>query len=431
MLKLILKNLWARRVRNAWLLAELILVTVLTWYITDPLFVLSYNQTLPLGYEPDGLLIAPIRSLPSTAPDYNKEEADSLHTMENMHRMLRKLRDYPGVQNAARLVTFAFPGSGGSSYNTYAYDTLAIPASISYFIPHTGFFETFGFKTFEGKTLGELDNMDYQRNDLVVSADLLQILPKVGRLTGKRLFYNSDDDEKDTTFFSIKGVVEKVRSRNYEQGMYSFFEPQLNVRSKEVWNGGSFLIRLQPDVSEQRFLHDFRTWAYSNLKAGNLYIREVSTYKEQLDYLEYGSGVTNKYRMNIILAVFFLINLALGVTGAFWLQTRSRREEVGIMLSYGAAPGNICRLLMGEAAILASFAWLVGCLIYLQYGLAEGNWYEQGYVVPSLWINNFWLHYIVVSLIVYIIIIVVVLLGVFIPAYKISRIPPTEALRDE
>lgn len=82
MLKLILKNLWARRIRNAWLLAELILVTVLTWYITDPLFVLSYNQTLPLGYEPDGLLIAPIRSLPSTAPDYNKEEADSLHTME-------------------------------------------------------------------------------------------------------------------------------------------------------------------------------------------------------------------------------------------------------------------------------------------------------------------------------------------------------------
>ena len=108
MLKLILKNLWARRVRNAWLLAELILVTVLTWYITDPLFVLSYNQTLPLGYEPDGLLIAPIRSLPSTAPDYNKEEADSLHTMENMHRMLRKLRDYPGVQNAAPLVIFAF-----------------------------------------------------------------------------------------------------------------------------------------------------------------------------------------------------------------------------------------------------------------------------------------------------------------------------------
>ena len=55
MLKLILKSLWARRRRNGWLLAELILVTVLTWYIADPVFVLSYNRSLPHGYNPDGL----------------------------------------------------------------------------------------------------------------------------------------------------------------------------------------------------------------------------------------------------------------------------------------------------------------------------------------------------------------------------------------
>lgn len=87
---------------------------------------------------------------------------------------------------------------------------------------------------------------------------------------------------------------------------------------------------------------------------------------------------------------------------------------------------------MGEAAILASFAWLVGCLIYLQYGIAEGNWYQQGgYIKAGYWINNFWLHYVAVSFIVYVIILFVVLLGVYIPARKISRISPTEALRDE
>ena len=95
--------------------------------------------------------------------DYNKEEADSLHTMENMHRMLRKLRDYPGVQNAAPLVTFAFRVREGVRIILMHTIHWQVPASISYFIPHTGFFETFGFKTFEGKTLGELDNMDYQR----------------------------------------------------------------------------------------------------------------------------------------------------------------------------------------------------------------------------------------------------------------------------
>ncbi len=430
MLKLIRKNLWARRVRNAWLLAELILVTVLTWYITDPLFVLSYNRALPLGYDPDGLLIASIGSLPSSDPGYSEEESDSLHTMENMFRMLHKLRDYPGVRSAAPLVTFAFPGSGGSCSNTYKYDTLSLNASLSYFIPHTGFFETFGFKAYEGKTLKELDEADYQNNDLVVSADLLHELPKMGRLTGKRLYQNYFNAE-DTTVCPIKGVVGKVRFRTYEQGMYSFFEPQLSICSEDVLRDGYFLIRLRPDVSEQLFLHDFRTWASSHLKAGNLYVRNVSNYRQQLEMLEYRSGVTNKYRMNLILALFFLINLALGVTGAFWLQTNSRRGEVGIMLSYGATPGNIRRLLMGEAALLASFAWLVGCLIYLQYGLSVGNWYERGSLVPSLWINNFWLHYIAVSFIVYVVILAVVLLGVFIPAYRISRTLPAEALHDE
>ena len=431
MLKLILKNLWARKVRNVWLLAELVLVTVLTWYITDHLFVLSYNRTLPLGYEPDGLLIAPIGSLPSNAPGYDKAEADSLHIMENMHRLLRKLREYPGVQSAAPLVTFAFPGSGGSSSSTYRFDTLSLSASLFDFIPHTGYFETFGFKTLEGKTLKELDDMDYQKNDLIVSGDLLHTFMAVDRLTGKRLYNYRENDEKDTMFYPVRAVLEKVRPRNYEQGMHSFFEPQLNVRSDNVLNNGHLLIRLRPDISEQRFLHEFRTWAHSNLKAGNLYVREVSTYREQLDKQEYGSGVTNKYRMNIILAAFFLFNLALGVTGTFWLQTRSRRGEMGIMLSYGAAPRTIRRLLMGEAAVLASFAWLAGCLVYLQYGLSEGNWYQQGFTVSVHWINDFWLHYIAVSLIVYVIIIAIVLLGVFIPAYRMSRIPPTEALHDK
>ena len=39
MFTLILKTLWARRRRNGWLLAELILVAVLSWIIFDPVIV--------------------------------------------------------------------------------------------------------------------------------------------------------------------------------------------------------------------------------------------------------------------------------------------------------------------------------------------------------------------------------------------------------
>ena len=50
---------------------------------------------------------------------------------------------------------------------------------------------------------------------------------------------------------------------------------------------------------------------------------------------------------------------------------------------------------------------------------------------PEYWTDYFWAHFLIVSLIVYAILLVVVSVGVYIPARKISRIPPTEALRDE
>ena len=81
------------------------------------------------------------------------------------------------------------------------------------------------------------------------------------------------------------------------------------------------------------------------------------------------------------MAAFFLVNLCLGVIGTFWLQTRTRREEVGVMLSFGATRSDIVRLLMGEGTVLTVVASLTGFLLYLQYALKEGlakgqNWWR-------------------------------------------------------
>ena len=77
---------------------------------------------------------------------------------------------------------------------------------------------------------------------------------------------------------------------------------------------------------------------------------------------------------------------------------------------------------------------ITGKIIYLQYGISEG--FSKGtmwndILRPEYWTDFFWAHFLVVSLIVYAILLVVVSVGVYIPARKISRIPPTEALRDE
>ena len=141
-----------------------------------------------------------------------------------------------------------------------------------------------------------------------------------------------------------------------------------------------------------------------------------------------------KYRLNVGLAIFFLINLCLGVIATFWLQTKTRKQEIGVMLSYGASPGYIIRMLWAEGFILTTFSVLIGCIIFLQYALSEGLYRMDKiwtYYLYDYWVTNFDTHFIGVSLIVYAIILVVVLIGIFITAYQISHIKPTDVLRDE
>ena len=68
MWKLILKNLWARRRRNGWLLAELILVSIISWVILDPVIVVTHDRNIPLGYDADRLCLVSLAALQPNAP---------------------------------------------------------------------------------------------------------------------------------------------------------------------------------------------------------------------------------------------------------------------------------------------------------------------------------------------------------------------------
>ena len=91
------------------------------------------------------------------------------------------------------------------------------------------------------------------------------------------------------------------------------------------------------------------------------------------------STVNYTYRVNLLMGGFFLISLCLGVSGTFWMQTRNRREEVGIMKSFGARSVYIIRMLLGEGIVLSTLATLTGCLIYLQYAYTDHNQQDNPY----------------------------------------------------
>lgn len=431
MWKLILKNLWSRRRRNGWLLAELILVAILSWYIFDPVMVVTYERHLPLGYDADRLCMVSVGMLPQEAPGYEPQAADSASLMQTYLNLVDRARQHPDVEQATPVLSFVYPGAMGNGTSSFIAegDSVAHTALFIEFLPHTHFFETYGFQSGKGSMsatqLSDLDNGDYY----IMTEDLLEGMFRTHIYRNQRCWKVNGTD---TCYTAVKGTVKSCKYLSDKRPVPIVFMPLQNPDIRSSLDNMRIVVRLKEGVRMERFLHDFRSWMLRQLRIGNLYARELQSYDEINAAREF-SDSTVLYRRSLSIALFFLVNLCLGVIGTFWMQTRTRREEVGVMLSYGATPHRIRLLLLGEGTALTTLATFIGCFIYLQYAFSEGlntgsSLMEA--VTPS-WVDNFGLHFFFVSLMVYVILLLVVWIGIYIPARRISSISPTEALRDE
>lgn len=432
MIRLILHTLWARRRRNGWLLAELILVSVISWAIFDPVIVSLHDRNLPLGYDADRMAIISFGELPPEAPGYDAAAWDSAGRMRTLESIMLRVRQHPDVALATPLIGAGFPGGNGSVSTALSLpkDTLDTMWNMLEYVAGQQFFETFAFRPSQGRTLQELSGYLCSERGYIMTEDLLQVGWGDTDPRGKFLPFISYGD---TNYVEVPGAIGPIKKRLDEKP-----RPFL-IRSMDpaqiAWRVSSSMqvaFRLKDGVSMTRFLHDFQPWMLEHLKAGNLYANKVQCYRTMLEDQAYATN-TALFRRSLALSVFFLVNLCLGVAGTFWVQTRTRREEVGVHLSFGATPRRIRAMLLLEGAVLVTLAVAVGCLIYWNYamvdGLAAGSTTER--YVGLYWTDNFSVHFAVISLVVYAVLLVVTLFGVWMPARRISRIPPTEALRDE
>jgi ABC-type antimicrobial peptide transport system permease subunit len=195
-------------------------------------------------------------------------------------------------------------------------------------------------------------------------------------------------------------------------------------------------VRLKEGVNKQQFLTQFRNWMPTEMRRGNLFARRIISYDQLLDSTT-NSEAMPKLRRGYLSALFFLVNLCLGVIGTFWLQTRSRREEVGVLLSFGGTPGYVIRVLLGEGVLLTLVSSLIGHAGYLTYLHFWGEGFTKSFslnevrYLDSSWLDTFSTHALGEAGIITAILLVVVLIGVYIPARAASRVNPVEALRDE
>lgn len=440
MWKVIFHNLWSRRKKVGWIFTELVIVTMILWVFMDlsAVSLFLYNKSIPTGFDNELLCQVDIRTYSEEDPNYHGEYATEEACNENIERILRKVKGYEGVENATYIFTsWQYLGTSGvqdyyMKSGNEAVDSLIKPIHVMRFHLNTNYFETYGIETAEGSpSPKELSKLNFAWNDVVVTEDVAKRFFGRENAVGKRLFFI--DWKKDTIWCPIRAVVKDVRHQSYHPNCALMFRPLLKP---ELYDYCKLVVRVKEGVDMSDFLKGFDEFVNKELNVGNFYAQKVESLNE-IRKLS-GNNFVTLNNISLILTVFFLINLCLGVVGTFWLQTRSRVEEMGVLRTFGATKRNIRNMLLGEGFVLSTLAVFVGCMLYLQIALRTefvGTTFymsfDNGTNLMDSWILHFGEHFMVVSLLCYAVITITVLVGIYIPARSISNVNPIDALRDE
>jgi hypothetical protein len=439
---------------NTWLFLELVIITIAAWVVFEPAIVNLYYRYLPLGYDADRLLYVESEKNPW---DNKPEEDDSGSPYDRLVKQENQTaRQLKAIEGAASVYSDVSSASDiGHSWSVFrkccvGTDTLAL-TNVS-FVPDAQFFETYGLKPLPGSPKAEeLSHITMQEQKVVLTRSGAMALFGTPDVVGRQLTISPNLVEEMAvamgnntvnfgTFYkvTVAGVVDDFR-KSLPATLQAII-----IMPREHTFSGQYIIRLKPGINAHRFIEERGHEIMQAGKRNSQHINRMMTFDDHLQQMELDTGRTQEVNRKLMLALFFLVNLMLAVIGTVWLHAKRRTEECGVHRAFGATKLHLLLGFLWRNALLGTAAVIVGLIIYLNYAHSSlhvgenGEYCEtfftiQNYALSSdkTWVDYFWPHFLVVSVIVYLIILCAVLIATAIPAWRICRSEITEALKDE
>lgn len=431
MLKLAISNIWNRRSRYGWLFIELIIVSVLSWIVLDRLVVLTWQYNRPLGYDAD-LLVA--MELELVEPDDETFVQGRCEKNEDdFYELLGFVRSLPEVDKA----TPCFRGADieQNDLGSYGYSDDKgrwVTQRIIRYIPGQDYFSTYGLKGDGGEDNSDrLSDIEGQGMMLTARAAAILYPGKDPFRACDSLVANYEAPANPYMIFSplipkkLLALVGEFRPMSTE---LSSFGGRFDTADPGA-SANRIVMRLHENVDRDKFVTQL-LGRIDEFRRGNVRAVLVRSHREIIT-INQNRETGPERRLDRLFAVFFLFNVCLGVTGTFWMMTRKRASEVGVLRAFGATPGRVRRLLLNEATILAVGSWLIGCGLYFIYAWHKGLYLGITDDFSQTWVESFPLHFAVISGIILILLFLSVAVGVAGPGWRLSRINPVDALRSE
>ena len=414
MIKHILKRAWNERLHNFWIVLELLLISVCLWFIVDLLYVKIYTYNQPLGFDIAHTYEVKLNQYKTSSYLYKEETQKELE--DNFHLILDRIKRDSTVE-ALCLTNFFHPykrmqqsDNISSTPNDSINKNYARINSVS-----PDYFKVFRVKS-------KLGNSDQSLTDALTSGGVV-VMPATEKLLfqdnsaiGKLLYKGF----KSTLGIPIRGVCSAYRSDEFSlsvASMYTLIKPEdIKSTNRKLFKS----IRVKPSADGITYADDFKLRMQEHLSFGNFYLEELVPMQ---DYRKSNlKGSMDELRTAMAIAVFFMVNIFLGILGTFWFRTRQRKAELGLRIALGSNRLQLRTLLIGEGIILLTMAFVPSIVLSFNIAYAE---LVDVYLMPFSG-----LRFAIGLGITYFLLVIMILLGIWIPTQQAIKVSPTEALHN-
>lgn len=402
MLAHFMKPIWKRKTRHLMLSLEILLAFVVVFAIAA--FGGRYYQlsSLPIGFSYDS-----VWSVDVLSAERDSDKSDP----EIFDKLKRSLAAMPEIET----VSFA-------SFSPYRMSQM----QTEIFLPDSGastlsdllevsddFFTVTSMSIQEGRWFSSADAGALEQPVVMNRSAAAALFP--GQSALGKLISDTEPGTDKRSLYKVVGIFEDYRSQGEYQAPRNFIFFRLDPNIEGAKNQPTtLLLKMKPGTDrsfESKLIEQLKLvrndWGYTISPLSELRKSLLATQRIPLIVLS-------------VIASFLLVMVAFGLFGVLWQSTTQRIPEIGLRRAIGANAGNIYTQIVVEQLLLSSLAMAVGLILLVQLPIT-------GALGASLDWPLFLAAVAVAMAAIYLLSTVCALY----PAWRASRLSPTEALHYE
>ncbi len=408
-----IKNEWRS---NLWIATELLLVSVVMWYVVDYIYVEYKGYNEPHGFDISNCYLVSMGQLTDKSPDFIPN--DTL-IAEEIDELANRIAHRPEVE-AVSLSQNSYPYNGSNSGTEVRYDTLQSYGYVVRRFVTPDFLRVFRYQGTRGETPEQLAEMLTKENFLA-SDNLYERKygVKLTSLVGKQFYLFGDS----TKTYKLAASLKPVRYSDHEQAIFSYcMVYNLNCLDRGWYDTHLELCVRVKEGQDVDFINRLKADSEKQLRIGNVFIADIRSFADIRHNYEQSS--MNTLRNFIFGMAFLLLNIFLGLLGTFWFRTQQRRSEIALHKALGGTNYTVFNRLLSEGLLLLLIATVPAIIIDWNLAYAELNSWMSGTTLETG-------RFIITVALTFMLITLMIVTGICIPAYKAMKIQPAEALREE